>query len=164
MHSGDRSDPFCFVRRAAHFNAAALKSGRRLHHSAIFPGHIRFNSKSGFNPEFRLRAIGMTFYSPGPKQIDGRVHLLLEREAGKTDPDTFLVTLNSAQHGSIRFKEAGWRSSGVLPISISLRRERYEAMLLVGPEDWVRSELGLWHIDPAGTRLMLMDCDEEIST
>jgi len=162
MHSSDTSDPFCCVRRAAHFNAAALKSGRRLHHSAIFPGQVRFNAKSGFNPEFRLRAIGMTFFSPGPKQIDGRVHLLLERKAGKVAPDTYLVTLNSADHGSIRFKEEGWRSSGVQPISISMRRQRYEAMLLVGPEDWIQSELGRWRIDPAGRRLMLMACDEEL--
>ena len=56
MHSRDTSDPFCFRRRAAWFNAAALMSGRRLRHCAIFPGQVRFNSKSGFDPEFPLRA------------------------------------------------------------------------------------------------------------
>jgi len=162
MHSGDTSDPYCFVRRAAHFNAAALKSGRRLHHSAIFPGQVRFNAKSGFNPEFRSRAVGMTFFSPGPMQFGGRVHLLLERKAGKAVADAYLVTINSADHGSVRFKEAGWRSSGVQPISISLRQQRYEAMLLMGSDDWVRSELGRWQIDATGTRLALSDCGEEI--
>ena len=39
MCSRDTSDPYCFRRRAAWFNAAALMSGRRLHHSAIFAGH-----------------------------------------------------------------------------------------------------------------------------
>ncbi len=163
MHSGDANDPYCFVCRAAHFNAAALKSGRRLHHSAIFPGQVRFNSRSGCNPEFRSRAVGMTGFSPGPMQFDGRAQLLLERKAEKSVPDAYLVTMNSADHGFIRFKEAGWRSSGVQPISISLRRQRYEAMLLIGPEDWVQSELGRWHIDPAGTRLTLMACEKEIS-
>ena len=56
MRSSDVNDPFCFRRKAAYFNAAGLMSGRRLHHSAIFPGQIRFNAKSGFDPEFPLRA------------------------------------------------------------------------------------------------------------
>ena len=61
MRSNDVNDPFCFRRKAAYFNAAGLMSGRRLHHSAIFPGQIRFNAKSGFDPEFPLRAVGRTF-------------------------------------------------------------------------------------------------------
>ena len=163
MHSGEISDPLCFVRKAAYFNAAALKSGRRLHHSAIFPGQVRFNSKSGFNPEFRSRAIGKTFVSPGPKQVDGRVHLLFERNANTAQPDAYLVTLNSAEHGSIRFDKPGWRSPGVQPISISLRGPRYEAMLLMGAADWVWSELGRWTVDGEGNRLSLADCGEEVS-
>ena len=47
MHSSDTSNPYCFRRRAAYFNAAALMCGRRLRHSAIYPGQIRFNAKSG---------------------------------------------------------------------------------------------------------------------
>jgi hypothetical protein len=163
MNSGEISDPLCFVRKAAYFNAAALKSGRRLHHSAIFRGQVRFNSKSGFNPEFRSRAIGKTFVSPGPKQFEGRVHLLLERNVTTARPDAYLVTLNSAEHGSIRFDKPGWRSSGVQPISISLRGSRYEAMLLMGAADWVWSELGRWTVDGAGNRLSLADCGEEVS-
>src|SRR5271163_2818695 len=163
MHSHDTSDPYCFRHRASYFNAAALKSGRRLHHSAIFPGQIRFNSKSGFNPEFRSRAIGKTFVSPGPKQVDGKAHLLFERNAKTEQPDAYLVTLNSAEHGSIRFDKPGWRSSGVQPISISLRGPRYEAMLLMGAADWVWSELGRWTVDGAGNRLSLADWGEEVS-
>jgi hypothetical protein len=61
MRSNDVNDPFCFRRKAAYFNAAGLMSGRRLHHSAIFPGQIRFNAKSGFDPEFPLRALARHF-------------------------------------------------------------------------------------------------------
>jgi hypothetical protein len=49
----------------------------------------------------------------------------------------------------------------VQPISISLRGPRYEAMLLMGAADWVRSELGRWTVDGSGTRLSLGDCGEE---
>ena len=155
MNSRNTSDPFCFRRRAAWFNAAALMSGRRLHHSAIFPGQVRFNSKSGFDPEFPLRAIGKTFLCSGPRQFVGKMHLLFERRAVGTVPDGYLVTLKSAEHGAIQFAKPGWKSAGVQPISISLRGEKYEAMLLFGSRDWVESDLGRWLVDQSGCRIRL---------
>jgi hypothetical protein len=155
MCSRDVVDPFCFRRKAAYFNAAALRSGCRLHHSSIFPGQIRFNGKSGFDPEYPLRAIGKTFLCSVPRQFAGKVHLLFQRRAGKVMPDAHLVTLKSAEHGAIRFAEPGWKSESVRPISISLRGERYEAMLLFGPGGWVESDLGVWQVDQAECRLRL---------
>jgi len=147
MNSSDKTDPFCFRRRAAWFNAAALMSGRRLHHSAIFPGQVRFNSRSGFDPEFPLRSVGKTFLCSGPRQFAGKVHLLFERRATGTVPDAHLVTLKSTEHGAIQFANPGWKSAGVQPISISLRGGKYEAMLLFGSGDWVESDLGRWQVD-----------------
>ena len=155
MHSRDTSDPYCFRRRAAWFNAAALMSGRRLHHSAIFPGQVRFNAKSGFDPEFPLRSVGITFLCSGPRQFAGKLHLLFERRAAGTVPDAYLVTLKSAEHGAIPFAKPGWKSAGVRPISISLRGEKYEAMLLFGSGDWVESDLGRWLVDQSGCRIRL---------
>jgi len=155
MNSSNTSDPYCFRRSAAWFNAAALMSGKRLHHSAIFPGHVRFNSKSGFDPEFQLRAIGKTFLCSEPRQFAGKMHLLFERRAAETVPDAYLVTLKSTEHGAIHFAKPGWKSAGVRPISISLRGERYEAMLLFGSEDWVESDLGRWLVDQSGCRIRL---------
>ena len=155
MNSHDTSDPYCFRRTAAWFNAAALMSGRRLHHSAIFPGQIRFNSKSGFDPEFPLRAIGKIFQCSPPRQFAGKMHLLFERRTSETMPDACLVTLRSSEHGAIQFGKPGWKSSGVSPISISLRGDRYEAMLLFGDQDWVESDLGRWQVDQSGCRVRL---------
>jgi len=155
MHSCDTNDPYCFRRRAAWFNAAALMSGRRLHHSAIFPGQVRFNSRSGFDPEFPLRAVGRTFLCSGPRQFAGKMHLLFERRAAGTVPDAYLVTLKSAEHGAIQFANPGWKSAGVQPISISLRGEKYEAMLLFGSGDWVESDLGRWLVDRSECRIQL---------
>ena len=157
MRSRDTSDPFCFRRRAAYFNAAALMSGRRLHHSAIFPGQVRFNAKSGFDPEFPLRAVGKTFLCSEPRQFAGKIHLLFERRATAKTPDAHLVTLRSAEHGSIQFAKPGWKSAGVRPISISLRGQNYEAMLLLGCGDWVESDIGRWQIDPVRCRIRLDD-------
>jgi hypothetical protein len=160
MHSCDTGDPYCFRRRAAWFNAAALMSGRRLHHSAIFPGRIRFNSNSGFDPEFPLRAIGKVFQCSPPRQFAGKMHLLIERRASETMPDAYLVTLRSSEHGAIQFGKPGWKSAGVSPISISLRGPRYEAMLLFGDQDWVESDLGRWQVDQRQCRIRLSDVVE----
>jgi hypothetical protein len=160
MHSRDTSDPFCFRRRAAWFNAAALMSGRRLHHSAIFPGRIRFNSKSGFEPEFPMRAIGKTFLCSEPRQFAGKMHLLFERRTAEMIPDAYLVTLKSGEHGAIHFAKPGWKSAGVRPISISVRGERYEAMLLFGSGDWVESNLGRWQVDQVRCRIRLKNVNE----
>ena len=155
MNSRDTNDPFCFRRRAAWFNAAALMSGRRLHHCAIFPGQVRFNSKSGFDPEFPLRAVGRTFQCSGPHQFAGKMHLLFERRTREMAPDAFLVTLKSAEHGAIQFTKPGWKSAGVRPISISLCGDKYEAMLLFGSGDWVESDLGRWLVDQSRCRIRL---------
>ena len=163
MNSHDTSDPYCFRRRAAWFNAAALMSGRRLHHSAIFPGRIRFNSKSGFEPEFPMRAIGKTFLCSEPRQFVGKMHLLFERHATGMTPEAYLVSFRSSEHGSIQFAKPGWKSAGVRPISISLRGQRYEAMLLFGDQDWVKSDLGRWQVDQILCRIRLGDSSEGAS-
>jgi hypothetical protein len=160
MRSRDVDDPFCFRRKAAYFNAAALMSGRRLHHCAVFPGQICFNSKSGFDPEFPLRAIGRTFLCTAPRQFSGKMHLLFERRAGEIMPDAYLVTLRFAEHGAIQFAQPGWKSAGIQPISISLRGGRYEAMLLFGAGDWVESDLGRWQVDQAKCQLSINSFSE----
>ncbi len=157
MHSRAADDPLCFRRNAAWFNSAALRSGRRLRYFAAYPGQIRFNVTSGFNPEFPSRALGRTFLCSGPNQYGGKAHLLFVRLEAEAAPDAWLVTLSSDAHGAIEFTKPGWRSVGVQPISISVRGERYEAMLLFGSTDWVQSDLGRWIIDRDGRRLVLAE-------
>jgi len=72
-------------------------------------------------------------------------------------PDAYLVTLRDAEHGAIQFAQPGWKSAGVHPISISLRGQRYEAMLLFGERDWVESDLGRWEIDRIHCRIALAE-------
>ena len=158
MHPGNADDPFCFRRRAAYFNAAAVRCGRRLHHSAIFAGQVRFNSTSGFDPEFAMRAVGRTFLCTEPTQRSGKCHLLFSRPAPQRCAEASLVTLNSADHGAVVFAEAGWKSPDVQPISISQRAFRYEAMLLMSGDSWVESELGRWQLSASGDRLVLAEC------
>ena len=157
-HSQDLADPFCFRRKAAWFNSAGLMYGRRLRLCWVFPGQIRFNSNSGFDPEYPSRALRRTFESAGTTRMNGRTHLLLTRAVEhKRRPDRFLVTLKPDLHGQIHFTSRSWKSEDAQPISVSLRGSRYEAMLLLGPNDWIRTDLGSWAISQDGERLELIE-------
>jgi hypothetical protein len=59
-------------------------------------------------------------------------------------PDCFLVTINERMHGPITFASRAWISDGVQPISVSLRGQRYEAMVLMTSKDWIDTGLGRW--------------------
>jgi hypothetical protein len=154
-HSSDLSDPLCFSRRAAWFNSAGLKYGRRLRLSWVFFGHIRFNRSSGLHPEYPLRSVGKTFNCTGPNYLHGRTHLLISTPADGSAPDCFLITVNERSHGRISFASRAWRSEGVQPISVSLHGPRYEAMLLISVKDWIETDLGRWTITEDGNRLAL---------
>lgn len=155
MRSRDLDDPYCFRRRAAWFNSAGLKYGSRLRLCWVYPGHIRLNQTSGFHPEYPLRSIGQTFLCSGPNRLRGRTHLLFARFLPKAEPDLYLVTVSDASNGRISFSSPAWKSPRVQPISVSLTGNRYEAMLLMGPGDWIDSELGRWSVSVDSCRLAL---------
>ncbi len=157
-HSKDLQDPFCFRRCTAWFNSAGLRYGRRLRLCWIYPGQIRFNQRCGFDPEHRLRFVGRTFVCKGPNYLQGRTHLLFSElldESDKSVSDHYLVTINEAANGGITFSSREWSSAGVQPISVSFHGFRYEAMLLMGREDWIETALGKWRLSDNGRRLVL---------
>lgn len=159
MHARNLDDPYCFRRCAAWFNSTGFKCGRRLHLNWIYPGQIRFNVTSGFDPDLHSRAIGKTFWCSGPNRFQGKNHLLVVRPAKSACPESYLVTLNNVEHGPIQFEKAGWKSQGVETISVSLRNTRYEAMLLMTAGSCVQSDWGRWQMSADGRRLEL---DEQI--
>jgi len=154
----DVTDPFCFRRKAAWFNSAGLEYGTRLRLCWVYPGQVRFNSSSGFNPEFPNRILGRTFECNEPNRLHGRTHLLMNRPADRNvQPDRYLVTLTERLCGGIRFSHPGWKSTTVQLISVSLRRERYEVMALMGERDWISSDIGPWTLSHDRKRLVLSD-------
>jgi hypothetical protein len=120
-----------------------------------FPGQIRFNQTSNFDPNRPLRSLGRTFECSGPNFLNGKIHLLFRLPASSDAPDRFLVTLNERAHGRISFATSAWRSAGVQPISVSVRCARYEAMVLIGATDWIETELGKWILSADGRRIEL---------
>jgi hypothetical protein len=157
VHSRDLDDPYCFRRRAAWFNSTGIQCGRRLRLCWVFPGQIRFNQTSGFQPEFPFRSVGRTFLCRGPNHFGGRTYLLFSRLMSDSASDYYLVTLNEGAHGRVSFRSSAWKSAGVQPISVSLRGPRYEAMLLMGAEDSIHTELGRWSVSPGSLRLVLAE-------
>jgi hypothetical protein len=154
-HSGDVDDPYRYCRNSAWFNSAGLRYGKRLRFRWVVPGQIRFNSSSRFNPEFKTRTTGKTFECDNLRVYGGRIHLLVTRPAANCLPDAYLVTLTDAVHGLIDFDDPLWRSTGVRPISVSLRPPRYEAMVLMGARDHVRTDRGEWHLDSDYRKLVV---------
>jgi hypothetical protein len=69
MHSKNIEDPYCFRRKPAYFNTTGLMYGRRLRNCQIYPGMIRFNRTSGFDPEFVDRISGKTFEAAPPRLL-----------------------------------------------------------------------------------------------
>lgn len=162
VHSRDLEDSFCFRRRSAWFNSAGLKSGKRLRLCWVYPGQVRFNQNSGLDPEHPMRSLGKTFLSNGPTTKEGRTHLLLSRVANSdVAPEKYLVTVRSQDQGQISFTSRDWMSVGVQPISVSLRGSCFEAMLLLGEEDWIRTDLGTWTISQHGHRFGLQTLERE---
>lgn len=162
-HSADRNDPFCFRRRAAWFNSACLKSGRRVRFCWIYPGQIRFNQSSRFHPEFPQRVIGKVFWSEGPTVFGGKTHLLFSRPASIQLPDSYVITLSDPLHGQIHFRSSDWKSSGVQPVSISSRGQRYEAVVLLSAGDWIETGIGRWSVAADGDRLELTGSVSEVA-
>jgi hypothetical protein len=155
LHAGELEDPFRFRRNPVYFNTSGLMYGRRLRDCHIYRGQLRFNRTSGFDPEFVERLPGKTFETAAPLMYEGRVRLLFQFPAMDQEPDMYLVTLHLETHGAIQFNRNGWKSPGVRPIAISKHHERYEAMLLMEPGQWVASDRGRWEMSPATRQLAL---------
>lgn len=157
-HPRDVADPSCFRRSAAWFNSAGLKYGNRLRLCWVYPGQVRFNQSSGFNPEFPNRVLGRSFECCLPNRMHGRTHLLVTRSLNRTEEvDRSLVTLTEQKCGLIRFQKPHWKSDHLQLISVSLRRDRYEVMALMSATDWIESSVGTWVLSRDGSCLVVAD-------
>ncbi len=154
----DVTGPFCFRRNIAWFNSAGLKYGNRLRLCWVYPGQVRFNQSSGFNPAFPNRILGRCFECGNPSRMYGRVHLLVTRSLTEEDtPDRYLVTFTERTCGPIGFHKPHWKSDGVQLISVSVRRDRYEVIALLNAADWIESSIGPWTLSQDCSRLVLAD-------
>jgi hypothetical protein len=159
----DPGDPHRYTRRAAYYNSAGVRCGKKIRRHWIVPGLIRFNGGADFNPHFPSRAVGETFWCSDLAFACGGNRIVFARRAAKTTvPDRYLVVVSSERFGIIDFDNANWKSEFSEPISISRLRGSQEAMLLMSDGDWVRTGVGVWRLIvhsnlPNGAALELLE-------
>ena len=143
----DPRDPWRFTRHAAYYNSTGVRCGRKVRRHWIVSGLIRFNGVGGFNPHLPNRSIGHTFRCSDLTVACGGNRLLFDRKVSESDvPECYLVVVTSDLHGRMDFDSGEWKSPSAAVIAASQLREAQEAMLLMQPGHWVRTNCGFWRL------------------
>jgi hypothetical protein len=108
-------------------------------------GVVRFHCLGGFNPYSISRNWGRIFESEnGVAFSEGQRRLLLARLVREpVRADAFLFATSSEKHGVIHHEDACTRSSGVQLIALSAHGNQQEALWLMPPFSWIRSDRSL---------------------
>ena len=143
----DQSDPKRFA-RAAYFNTTGVRVGGQIRTRPRIVGHVRFNGVGGFDPNRPLGMINTVFECAQPCIWQGQNKVLFHRKLpAPQQPDYLLVVVRASEVGHLELGSPAWRSEGTLLISFSECRDEQEAMLLMPPNGWLRTDLGkfvLW--------------------
>lgn len=138
----DENDPRRFA-RGAYFNTTGVPVNGKIRTRSKIVGHIRFNSVGGFDPHHPLAAINSVFECADPCLWNGQNKVLFKRRLRvPQQPDCFLVVVRSREFGHVSVGSAAWRSEGTVLISFSECGDQQEAMLLMPPHTWLRTDLG----------------------
>lgn len=139
-------------REAAHtayYNTTGVLVDGHLRTRSRIIGHLRFNGTSGLDPNYPARAIHQVFQCADPCVWKGQNKLLFERLIHPSPcPDFYLVMARSEDVGALTVGSAGWRSTNSWIISFSEGGERQEAMLLMTASSWIRTQLGMFVVEP----------------
>jgi hypothetical protein len=138
--------------RIAFYNTTGILSGGKLRHRSRVFGQLRFNQAGGFVPDPIERNIGRVFESAWPLKHSGGSLLLPHLLNGPVRPDYYLFAVTSDRTGELRMDLSGWKSDGVVLVSLSQFRDQQEAMLLMPPHSWIRGGLGRFVVEPSTER------------
>jgi len=136
-------------KKTAFYNTTGIVLDGRLRHRSRLFGQVRFNAIGGFNPQHIEANIGRLFVSVGHPQDGDRAGLLLHHLLSRPQmPDHYLFQVTPDDTGVLEIDRTGWRSDGVVLLSLSQFHEQQEAMLLVPIHGWIRSCLGRFAAEP----------------
>ena len=135
--------------RTAFYNTTGIVLDGRLRHRSRLFGQIRFNAIGGFNPRHIEANIGRVFVSTGLPNGGGPCLLLRHLLSPPQPPDYYLFRVTSDGVGVFDIDRSGWKSDGVVLLSLSQFREQQEAMLLAPIYGWIRSGLGRFAAEPS---------------
>jgi hypothetical protein len=138
--------------RSAFYNTTGIVTDGKLRHRSRVFGQLRFNEAGGFNPNYIERNTGRVFESAGPLDPSGRSLLLHHLSNGPEPPDYYLFAVTSDRTGELQIDRSGWKSDGVLLVSLSQVHDQQETMLLMPPHGWIRGGLGRFVAEPSAER------------
>ena len=141
-------DPQCFA-QGVYYNTTGVEIAGRIRQRPTITGYARFNACGGFDPNHPFRMIGRVFECAEPCVWNGDNKLLFGRILRVPEkPDAFLVRVRPELTGMLAIGRGDWRSAETWIISFSECGERQEAMLLMPPCGWIRTELGCFVLEP----------------
>jgi hypothetical protein len=138
---------------AAYYNTTGVAVNGTIRTRPKIIGHARFNGAGGFNPNYPSRMINRVFECDEPTVWRNQNKILFKRlirTAGR--PDCFLVVVRPVEVGHLELTEPLWKSDDSLLISFSEWHDQQEAMLLMPPFAWLRSDLGTFFLEPSSIR------------
>ena len=139
--------------RGAYFNTTGVTVNGRVRQRPQIVGYARFNGGGGFDANRPSRTINRVFECADPCVWLGQNKLLFKRMLAVPEkPDGFLVVVRPQITGILKTGSANWRSADSWLIAFSECRDQQEARLLMPAYGWIRSELGMFVLEPVTGR------------
>jgi len=138
---------------AAYYNTTGVPVNGVIRTRAKVVGHARFNAVGGFDPNWPQRMINRVFECQEPCVWQGQNKILFRRMlAAPRQPDCFLVVAKQSEIGRLHIGKVGWKSDDGLLISFSECGDAQEIMLLLPANDWIRTDIGKFTLQPIDAR------------
>jgi hypothetical protein len=135
--------------KTAFYNTTGIPVDGTLRHRSRYFGQLRFNAIGGFNPHHIEANIGRVFHAGRLPSGDHPCLLLHHVVSPPQLPDYYLLPVTSDRTGVLEIGCSGWKSDGVILLSLSEFHEGQEAMLLMPMHGWIRTVLGRFVAEPA---------------
>jgi hypothetical protein len=146
---GNERNGMSRISRMAFYNTTGVTVNGVIRTRAKIVGHVRFNGMGGFDPNYPSRMIDRVFECAEPSIWEGQNKVLFSRMLPTPQrSDYFLVVVRPEQVGRLDLTRRTWKSEDSLLISFSEWHEWQEAMLLMPPYAWLRSDLGTFFLEP----------------
>lgn len=149
--------------QAVYFNTTGVAVNGSVRQRPKICGYARFDVAGGFNPHHLLRMTDRVFECAEPSVWIGCNKLQFRRLLGPDEqPDLYLVIARSDLIGGFHVGDQGWRSPDSWILSFSENSVQQEAMILLGPHGWIKSDVGRFVLRAPkqrayGRRLVLCD-------
>jgi hypothetical protein len=145
--------------RAAFYNTTGVFVNGSVRYRWRIGGKIRFNGAGGFTPCCPRQSVDRVFECGDPEiSHTGWTQILFKRMlSGPQRPDFYLFVVTGETTGRLDVTSACWKAGSVQVVALSESCDQHEAMLLMPPYSWVRSELGTYFVEPSQRRLWSAD-------